>query len=355
MAPTKALLVGAGHAHLHLIRHADELTAAGYEVRLLAPRYLDYSAVASATAVGDLPRGAGRVDVRALAVAGVDFHESTLASLDPQRRVATGADGARFDYDVLSLNIGSVVAPRGMRVHPSVVRVKPVAALLELGARLAASPRSAATVTVVGGGATGIELAAHLAVRWGVGRVHLVEAGPVIGADLPSGARHRVLHLLERRGVALHTGSAVHEVGERGLVCGDGRELAHDVAVLATGLSAPPVLDAPGLADERGVPLQHTHRDGIYAAGDCARFLPHPLPRLGVHGVRQGPVLHHSLLARIHGRELPEYRPRRRPLSILDLGGGVGLAVRGRWWWYGAGALRLKRRIDDRWLTAHRR
>ena len=37
MTAPALLLVGAGHTHLHLLAHADELTAAGYRVRLLAP------------------------------------------------------------------------------------------------------------------------------------------------------------------------------------------------------------------------------------------------------------------------------------------------------------------------------
>jgi len=135
--------------------------------------------------------------------------------------------------------------------------------------------------------------------------------------------------------------------------------MSHDVALLATGLTAPPLLAELGIGDGRGVPvratLQHVDRDDIYAVGDCARFLPGPLPRIGVHGVRQGPVLHRSLLARVRGAPLPVYEPQRRALSILDLGNGVGLAVWGRWWWYGAGSLRLKRYIDQRWLGIYRR
>jgi NADH dehydrogenase FAD-containing subunit len=100
--------------------------------------------------------------------------------------------------------------------------------------------------------------------------------------------------------------------------------------------------------------LQHEDHDEIYAAGDCAQFLPAPLPRIGVHGVRQGPILHASLLARLRKGPLPVYEPQRQALSILDLGGGVGLATRGRWWWYGASALRLKRYIDQRWLKTYR-
>ena len=352
------LLVGAGHAHLYVVQRAGDLVAAGYRVHLVAPRFFDYSGVVSATAAGALATGAGRIDVRSLTEAcGVDFHEGTLQTLDPEARLAITSEGEQLSYDVISLNIGSVVAPVGMDVDPAVLRVKPLSGLAGLDARLRAFGHPGATVTVVGGGASGLELAAHLSVRPDVLQVRLVEAGSMIGADLPVGARKRMVRVLGARGVAVHLGCLVRHLGERHLDCDDGTVLTHDVALLATGLTAPPLLAELGLGDERGVPvratLQHVDRDEIYAMGDCARFLPRPLPRVGVHGVRQGPVLLQSLLARVRGEQLPAYQPQRRALSILDLGDGVGLAVRGRWWCYGAGALRLKRYIDRRWLRTY--
>jgi len=352
------LLVGAGHAHLYVVKRAVDLVAAGYRVQLLAPRYFDYSGVASAMAAGALSSDAGRIDVRSLASdSSVEFHEGTLESLDPETRIAVTSDGDHLSYDVLSVNIGSVVAPAAMHVHPAVLRVKPLSGLADLDARLRASGQRGATVTVVGGGTSGLELAAHLSVRSDVVRIRLVESGTIIGADLPEGARKRIVRLLATRGVAVRTGCAVRDLGERQLVCDDDTEMSHDVALLATGLTAPPLLAELGLGDGRGVPvratLQHVDRDDIYAVGDCALFLPGPLPRVGVHGVRQGPVLQRSLLARLRGDALPVYEPQRRALSILDLGDGVGLAVWGRWWWYGAGPLRLKRYIDRRWLRTY--
>ena len=352
------LLVGAGHAHLYVVKRSGVLAAAGYRVHLLAPRFFDYSGVASATAAGALSSDAGRIDVRSLAGASsVEFHEGTLESLDPETRIAVTSDGDQLSYDVLSVNIGSVVAPVGMDVHPAVLRVKPLSGLAGLDARLRASGQQGATVTVVGGGASGLELAAHLAVRSDVVHIRVVEAGTIIGADLPDGARTRIVRLLATRGVVVHTGCVVRDLGERQLVCDDDTEMSHDVALLATGLTAPPLLAELGLGDGRGVPvretLQHVDRDEIYAVGDCAYFLPGELRRVGVHGVRQGPVLQRSLLARVRGEPLPVYEPQRRALSILDLGDGVGLAVWGRWWWYGAGPLRLKRYIDRRWLRTY--
>ncbi len=356
MAVTELLLVGAGHAHLYVVKNAAALVAAGYRVHLLAPRYFYYSGVASATAAGTMSAGEGRIDVAALAGPGATFHEDTLTSLDLSQRIARTAAGESIPYDVVSLNIGSVVAPPGMTVEDGVLRVKPLHELAALGELLAAAPNGA-TVTVVGGGATGLELAAHLAVRRGVAGVNLLESGPVLGSELSAGARRRIVGLLEQRGVDVRLREAVTHLGVDHSGSANGTTVDHDAAVLATGLAAPPIVERLGLGDARGVAvratMQHVKHDEIYAVGDCAHFLPRPLPRIGVHGVRQGPVLHASLLARAAGRPLPSYRPQRRALAILDLGDGVALATWGPLWWFGSAALRLKRRIDRRWLQQY--
>ena len=354
---TELLLVGAGHAHLYVVKNAAALAAAGYRVHLLAPRFFHYSGVASATAAGTMTAADGRIDVAALADrSGVVFHEDTLVSLDLSARVAVTALGEKIAYDVVSLNIGSVVAPPGMTVADGVLRVKPLSELAALGPLLDATP-AGANVTVVGGGSTGLELAAHLAVRRGVAGVTLLEAGPALGPELSAGARRRIVRLLEQRGVEVRLRSSVTHLGADRASCADGSSVDHDAAVLATGLAAPPIVERLGLGDAQGVAvratMQHVEHDEIYAVGDCAHFLPQPLPRIGVHGVRQGPVLHASLLARVAGEPLPTYEPQRRALAILDLGGGVALATWGRLWWFGSAALRLKRRIDRRWLERY--
>ncbi len=255
------VLVGAGHAHLQVVKHAADLHSAGYRIHLLAPRFFDYSGVASATAAGVLASDAGRIDVRSLANASrCGFTRacwspliSRRGSRDLQTRVAVTSHRDRLFYDVLSIDIGSVVAPVGMHVDPAVVRVKPVSGLAEVGARLRSSAHSGATVAVVGGGGSGLELAAHLLRRTGVAQVRMVESGAIIGADLPIGARKRVMQVLNARGVAVHPGCVVRELGERALVCDDGPEISYDLALLATGLTAPLLLADVGLGDGRGV------------------------------------------------------------------------------------------------------
>lgn len=139
----------------------------------------------------------------------------------------------------------------------------------------------------------------------------------------------------------------------------DGTRLPHDLLILATGLVPPPELRRWGVADDDlGVPvlgsLRHRDHEDVYAAGDCTRFLPRTLERVGVHGVRQGPVLLDALVARAEGSQPPDYHPPRLVLSIVDLGRRRALAVRGRWWWEGRAAYQVKRLIDRRWLARYR-
>ncbi len=385
----RLLLVGAGHTHLHLLSNARDLHNAGYAVTLLAPREFRYSGVASGSATGGLPIDAGAIDVGALTgdggpAQGVHHHAGRLADLDLTGHRALTHDGTWLIFDVVSLNIGSVADRRDIEATDDVwandvVTVKPLEQLRDLSSRIASAANCAGSpvrVTLIGGGPTAAELAGNLSSGHGVEgspplQVTVIEASETVMGDLPTRARRRLLALLRRRGVRVLTGHPVRciehghvvlagDAAVDGTVVVDGDAVVeHDVVVLATGLVSPPLLADVGLSDHGsaidGIPvrptLQHRDHDDVYAVGDCAHFTPQPLAKIGVYGVRQGPVLLASLLARSAGEPLPEFEPQRHALQVLDLGDGLGLATRGRWWWLGRAALRLKRRVDRRWLA----
>lgn len=361
MASDRLLLVGAGHGHLHLIRNAERLRAAGYRIVLVAPRWFHYSGTASAIATGDLQPEQGRVDVAALARRHrVEHHVGLVVELDVAARTARTDAAVEIGWDAVSLNVGSVVDPGQIGGGGvGALSVKPLEELAQLAGRLGPRPDGRpVAVTVIGGGSSGVEIAGHTARRRPAARVTLICAGADLVPELPAGARRRLGRILAECGVTVRRGVAVREVHADHVLLADGSRVGHDVAVLATGLVAPPLIERSGLGDRAGIPvrasLQHRDHDHVYAVGDCARFLPRPLPRIGVHGVRQGPVLLEALLARAGGTAPPTYVPGERALAILDLGAGRGLAARGRWWWEGRSALWLKRWIDRRWLRRYR-
>lgn len=351
-------LVGAGHAHLHLLAHAGRLRAAGLDPVLVAPGRFDYSGLATGVLSGAIEEEAAGLDVAALAKAAqVERHPTQVGAVDLAGRRLILAEGAPQAFDLISLNIGSVSRdPRGLARQPAVWSVKPLAHLFAFKAWLEAemTRRSASPqVVIAGAGQTGFEIAAALAglaARHGVApRIRLV--GDAAASWAPGGAGRHLRQALARRGVVFEPGEVIARTSSA-CQLEDGRSLPCDALVLAAGLEAPPLIGALGLpvgADGRLIvspQMRSLAHDRVFAAGDCAVIDGAERPAAGVFGVRAAPVLLANLIARATDAPLKAYRPQARWLSIMDLGDGTGLALRGDFWTHGRPALWLKRRLD---------
>lgn len=358
MTARRLVLVGAGHAHLHLVRQADWLRAAGLAVTLIAPPRFHYSGLASGVLSGALPVEAAGIDVAALAAEfGVRHRPHSVTGIDRTGRVLTVAGGAPEPFDLLCLNIGSVASdPGGLASHAGVWPVKPLANLFTLRARLEGESARGGPVpgmVIAGGGQSALEIAASLCGLFETAgrRPDVTVVAPTLGGGLPAAARDRLLASLRARGVVFRTGAVVgREAGACRLA--DGAILSCDHLVLAAGLMAPSLIDDLALpVDVDGrlrvqTTLQSLGDPAIFAAGDCAVIADAPRPAVGVFGVRAAPVLLDNLVAMGRSQTLRSYRPQRRWLSIMDLGNGSGFAAWGRFWWLGRLPLRLKRRLD---------
>jgi NADH dehydrogenase len=155
-------------------------------------------------------------------------------------------------------------------------------------------------IAIVGGGATGVELAAELVHSvsllniYGLThltrerlKVSLVEAGPRLLPALPESLAHRVKQKLESLGVNVITGNPAVKAGSDGLTLKDDAHIDANLMVWAAGIRAPDFLASLGLAHRKNNQLlvneylQSTDDPSIYALGDCAacaidddRFVP---------------------------------------------------------------------------------
>ena len=339
MARARLILLGAGHAHLLLTERIDQLREAGIEPTLIAPRWFAYSGLATGVLSGALLPGANRIDVAALAHRrGLAFIEGLAVGIDRTARTVGLADGSRHGFDLLSLNIGSVVPPGGAggQVWP----VKPLATLDAVREYIAIQPRFP-SILIVGAGPSGTEIAAAL-----LGLAERMGAAPriTLAGRTPCGGRawRALLASLERRGLRLQRDASSVP--------------PHDLSIAATGLDAPGLLREAGLATaaEGGAAISATLQSvvdpAIFAVGDCADFVPRALPRQGVFGVRQAPVLARNLVAAAQGRSLGGYRPQRRWLAIMDLGDETGFATWGPFALRSRLMLRWKRWLDLKFL-----
>jgi NADH dehydrogenase len=214
----------------------------------------------------------------------------------------------RIRYDYLVLAVGSVSNDFGTkgvrqnclfldsRAQADRFRSKLLDHCLRVSRSMSEHPEEDAHVriAVVGGGATGVELAAELynaaaALRhYGLEvfdesrlAVTLIEAGPRILPALPEDLASAAQAELEALGVRVLTGMAVVEATPEGMRTGSGEFIPAELRVWAAGVKAPDILkEIGGLETGRGnqlvvcPTLQTTRDERIFAIGDCAFFLP---------------------------------------------------------------------------------
>ena len=144
------------------------------------------------------------------------------------------------------------------------------------------------SVVIVGGGATGVELAAdmHNVVsrlqEYGLENlsqenlsVSLIEAAPELLPRLPERIGKSVNAELKRIGVAVHTDTRVSAVEADAVVTDDGERVPSDLSVWAAGVRAPEWLAASGFPTDRlgrievNADLSVKGHDRVYAVGDC--------------------------------------------------------------------------------------
>jgi NADH dehydrogenase len=225
--------------------------------------------------------------------------------LDDDGQEIMGRHSIRYDYLVLA--VGSVSNDFGIpgvaqnclfldsREEADRCRQKLLNHCLRVSRSLSqdASRDAMVRVAIVGGGATGVELAAELynaaaALRhYGLEvfdesrlTVTLIEAGPRILPALPETLAEAARVQLEKLGVRVLTGMTITQATPHGMITGSGELIAADLRIWAAGVKAPDFLRGLGGLETRSnnqlvvrPTLQTSRDDRIFAVGDCCYFL----------------------------------------------------------------------------------
>lgn len=198
-------------------------------------------------------------------------------------------------------------------------------------------------IAIVGGGATGVELAAELynaakgLRHYGLEvfdetrlEVTLVEAGPRILPLLPQALAEAARVQLEALGVKVLVGRRVVEVTAGAVITAQGDEIQADLKVWAAGVRGPDILKDIGGLETNAVnqllvrpTLQTTLDDRIFAMGDCCSCLdPHtgnPVPPRAQAAHQMASATFDNLLRLMDGRALS-------PFAYHDHGSLVSLS-----------------------------
>ncbi|MBV9734325.1 MAG: selenide, water dikinase SelD [Acidisphaera sp.] len=355
---TDLVLLGAGHAHVEVLRRLAMRPMPGVRTTLIAREaHTPYSGMLPGLIRGEHDFDAAHVDLAPLAAAsGARLLLAEAVSLDLAVRTVQMAGRPEVGFDLLSLDVGGEPATPGGGMP-----VKPIGRFLARLRALEAGLQGGDPVAVIGGGAGGTELALALARRFGRrARIVLVLPQPAPLPEAPARARAVARDALAAAGVIVVRGAAA-DCADGTLRLADGRAIAVQAALWATGVRAPGFLARAGLAcDAQGcvrvdATLRSVSHRFVFAAGDCAAVGGAARPKAGVWAVRAGAPLAANLRRAAAGQSLRPWHPQARALAILGLGDGRGLAWRGGWSFSGRAVMRWKRAIDARWMERYAR
>lgn len=342
------VLVGGGHSHVQVLRSLGMRPLPGVRVTIISREvFTPYSGMLPGHVAGYYSERDIHIDLGPLArFAGARLlaAEVTALDLDEQRIDLEGYPGVRFD--VVSINTGAVPQVLG----DCGVAVKPIGQFLPRWREVVEQVVPGQRISLVGGGAGGVELA--MAMRRALGpKVHLSLVTETLLAGHGEATVTRLRDALRRHTIDVLEGfrveaAAGNDQGQE-LVAEDGRRQRSDRLFWVTGVEAPKWLERAGLSTDAGGfvrvdrHLRSLSHPQVFAAGDVAALEGQARPKSGVYAVRQGPVLTANLRRSVLGGRLAPYRAQRRVLAIIGTADGRAVASRGRWsaagrwvWWW---------------------
>ncbi|WP_354246120.1 NAD(P)/FAD-dependent oxidoreductase [Agromyces sp. PvR057] len=347
------VIVGGGFAGVNA---AKALAKAPVRITLIDRRvYNTFQPLLYQVATGGLNPGDVTHFLRSLRMhqPNLDIVHEHLMEIDPEARSVRLLDGKTIDYDYLVLANGVTTAyfgTPGAKEHAFAVYSRSQAIRIRdtLFTRLElATQQEGRTdglhVVVVGGGATGVEMAGSLAELRDQGlrpaypeldgeafRITIVQRGQELLKPFMPKLRSYAAAQLGKRDVELCLGAGVAEVQERAVVLTDGRSIPSDMTVWATGVapheevqywSLP--LDGNGRI-RVGEDLQVDGLPGVFAAGDVA-IAPQDLPQLAQPAIQGGRHIGRQIIRILAGQptERFEYHDKGQ-LAIIGRRSAVG-------------------------------
>ncbi|MGO9372235.1 MAG: NAD(P)/FAD-dependent oxidoreductase [Syntrophobacteraceae bacterium] len=357
------VLVGGGHAHLTVLAHLGRYVGRGHRATLISPcHYHYYSGMGPGMLSGLYEPRQVRFNIqRMVQERGGQFIEARVTSVDPAAQKFYLDNDTQVSYDIASFNIGSVVPTAELAATDEhIFAVKPILNLYKArNLILSHSAKGTTRVLVAGGGPAGIEIAANawkLLIENGATPAVTLVAGNRILRGVPARARHLAVASLTSRRIAIFEGIRVHSFANRFATLTDGRSIPFDFAFVAVGIRPPAMFRESGIpvGEDGGMSvngyLQSTAHPQLFGGGDCISVEGHTLAKVGVHAVRQNPILQHNIEAALDGGEMKRFAPNPNYMLIMNMGDGRGIMWKKSLVLNGGLAFLLKDFIDRRFM-----
>jgi selenide,water dikinase len=343
------VLIGGGHSHAIALKLFGINPLPGVKITLITESSdTPYSGMLPGYVAGFYTHEQCHINLETL----TKFAQANLIidqaiSLDLEKNLVICANHPPVAFDLLSINIGSTPARQTvLGAAEYAIPVKPVKQFLavwnDILEKFTENPQKPISLSIVGGGAGGVELAMAMRSRLhqileksqqptANLRIDLCHRDPELIPHHNQWVRSHVHKILTQKGIQLHLGETVNQVQPHQLKCESGLTIDSDYIFWVTQASAPSWLQAAGLETDNGFvlvddTLQSLSHPNIFASGDIATMVNHPRPKAGVFAVRQGKPLFQNLQRALLGKPLKPYIPQKQYLSLIGTGDKSAIA-----------------------------
>ena len=273
----------------------------------------------------------------ALRKTGVQFRMGTPISVDHKNKSVKLDSSEVLEFDYLVVALGSATADFGVPgVNEHALGMKSVHEALTIRAEVLRrfedlcrfEDETIFSISVVGGGPTGVEMAGAFAelVRGPLKndqkhaaahiKINLIEAGPRILPMFSEKLSARGKTDLEKLGVNVHLNTAVKEIKSRMIEISNGSQIPSEVTIWAAGVKGEPTgakLNLPLINTRIDVEntLQVKHYPHIFAIGDIAGFVGENgrmLPMVAPVALQQGRHVAKQIKRIATGQDLKPFR-----------------------------------------------
>ncbi len=259
--------------------------------------------------------------------------------------VATGATHSYFGHDEWARH-----AP-GLKTVEDAVEIRRQLLLAFEMAERETDPvrrRELLTFVIIGGGATGVELAGSLSeishhalvrdfqnIDPSQARILLVEGAAQVLPTYPENLSIRARKSLERLGVEVRTGVRVTKIDETGVYIGD-EHIPARTKLWAAGVAASPIARSLGGELDRAGRVMVTPelnlpgRQDVFIIGDLALFKEkgQPVPGVAPAAMQEGKHAAENILLQLKGRPMKPFSYWDRGMfSVIGRGSAVGIAM----------------------------
>lgn len=264
----------------------------------------------------------------------VHVHIDAVTSIDKAAKTLTGKSGVTYEYETCIIALGSVTTYFGIKgLDTYAYGIKSAEEIKRLKQHLYSDIAERGTVdsryVIVGGGPTGVELAAalgsyirRLCKRYGVKHsnlsIELIEAAPRILPRMSEKSSRKVTKRLEKLGVAVRTGKTVQSASADDLVV-DGESLESRTVIWTSGVANHPFFkenEGAFTLNERGKVVVDEYMqaaENIYVIGDNAAT---PFTGLAQTALHDALFVARHLERKDAGKKLKKYKAVMPPVVV---------------------------------------